>query len=63
MSGKPFLVNPAEEELVPPMSSDQELGSVEKQKSVIMHVLSQLKQGKDLSRVRPLHFLLFGLSF
>lgn len=46
-----FRVDPEAEETAPPNEDDEELGSVEKQKSVIMHVLSQIKQGKELAEV------------
>ncbi|BHF59893.1 Oxysterol-binding protein-related protein 11 [Sparganum proliferum] len=51
MTATPFLVDPDDEEPVPVFDYEQELGSVESQKTVILHILSQLKQGRDLTKV------------
>lgn len=51
MTSTPFLVDPDDEEPVPVFDYEQELGSVESQKTVILHILSQLKQGRDLTKV------------
>lgn len=37
------------------MDTEEDLGAVEEERSVILHLLSQLKLGMDLTRVRPVH--------
>ncbi|CDS41303.1 oxysterol binding protein 10 [Echinococcus multilocularis] len=50
MSESAFLVN-RDEEVATNSIEDEEIGSVENYKSVIMHVVSQLKEGKDLTQI------------
>lgn len=38
-------------------SEEEDLGAVEEERSVILHLLSQLKLGMDLTRVYQLHLI------
>ncbi|KAL5111610.1 Oxysterol-binding protein-related protein 11 [Taenia crassiceps] len=50
MTKSAFLAN-LDEEVVTSSVQDKEIGSVENYKSVIMHIISQLKDGKDLTQI------------
>ncbi|KAM7539891.1 hypothetical protein Aperf_G00000039660 [Anoplocephala perfoliata] len=51
MTNTPFIANRDEEVPMPTSLEDQDLGSVENHKSIIMHIISQLTEGKDLTKV------------
>ncbi|VDM31182.1 unnamed protein product [Hydatigera taeniaeformis] len=55
MTKTTFLINP-EDEVATNLIEDKEIGSVENYKGVITHVVSQLKEGKDLTQVMSLSY-------
>lgn len=46
------MISPDEEVMDSDDNSEEDLGVLEDQRSVILHLLSQLKLGMDLTRVR-----------
>lgn len=48
-----ITINRDEEEEDSDVYCDSELGAVEEHKSIILHLLSQLKLGMDLTKVQP----------
>ncbi|KAM3187044.1 Oxysterol-binding protein-related protein 10 [Hymenolepis weldensis] len=51
MTNAPFIPDRKEEVAMITYLEDQDLGSMENHKSVIMHIISQLKDGKDLTKI------------
>lgn len=46
-------INPSEELTDTEDNDEEDLGVLDDQRSIILHLLSQLKLGMDLTRVRP----------
>lgn len=49
-------INPSEELTDTEDNDEEDLGVLDDQRSIILHLLSQLKLGMDLTRVRPRPF-------